>query len=105
MNITKPTPLEIQRLRGCRWRLWRFSASHDHLAAEIHEYDTTPIYISFLLCERIAVPTWAKLGTPELLHVKDQQLHFRDVESDILVVCQQVVLHSEVPEHWQALQT
>ena len=98
--LSNPGPPDIQRLVGCHWRLWKFSPSHDHLAAEIHGYDNGTVYLSFLLCERVEVPTFAKLQEPQVDVHEDNGLTFSDLPNGIRIHCREVVLHSDLPEHW-----
>jgi len=94
MKLQIATPQEIAQLNGLRWRLWHYTASHDHLTAEIFVTPDKPSYISFMLCEHIVVPTHCLIENSALKQEREDLVCFQ--AKGIEIFCREVVLHAEL---------
>lgn len=84
----------LEEMIGCRARLWKFTPSHDRLVVEIRREGCKQRYVSFVLCEKIEVPTLWLVRTPS---VKTEDGFLIYVDGVAVIRCMQIGI-SDQPE-------
>jgi hypothetical protein len=80
--------MKPEDLRGY-FRLWHFSATHDRLVVEVRSSGATQLYLQFLLCSRIQVPThWQ--STQPVVETEGELLRYRD--NGVEILCREIAI-------------
>lgn len=81
--------MKPEDLRGT-FRLWHFTATHDRLVVEVTpSSDAAPMYLQFLFCSRLQVPTHWR-STQPVVETEGELLRYRD--NGVEILCMEIAV-------------
>jgi hypothetical protein len=83
---------DLSSFGGGRARLWHFSATHDHLAIEIHDSARQVAYLVLTGCSHFELPVVWILKHPEVRQETPTQVVFSD--ENVRIVCEGAIVQT-----------